>query len=199
VKCFDKIQHEILITILKKKLHDQELIDLLRKFLNVGYIDVHNLTNRGRYETEKITQMTIISPIMCNILFHQLDEFMEDKLIPKFTNNRFSEENKKNSWNYTISSHNQDNLQIHELSQLKKIIPLLKRNEEILKKNSFYYKKDDLYQEQQLFYLRYADAILLGYLGTKNECKKVIVEINKYLQKNLKLELNLSLCFVNSV
>jgi len=199
VKCFDKIQHEILITILKKKLHDQELIDLLRKFLNVGYIDVHNLTNRGRYETEKITQMTIISPIMCNILFHELDEFMEDKLIPKFTNNRFSEENKKKFLELYYFSHNQDNLQIHELSQLKKIIPLLKRNEEILKKNSFYYKKDDLYQEQQLFYLRYADAILLGYLGTKNECKKVIVEINKYLQKNLKLELNLSLCFVNSV
>ena len=53
-KMFEKVQHNILIEILQKQINDQETLNLIQKFLNVGYVDIHNLTNRERYKQESI-------------------------------------------------------------------------------------------------------------------------------------------------
>jgi hypothetical protein len=45
--------------------------------------------------------------------------------------------------------------------------------------------------------VRYADDILLGVVGTKEDCRKIVSQINKFLQEKLKLELNLEKCSVN--
>jgi group II intron reverse transcriptase/maturase len=197
-KCFDKIQHEILISVLKKKVHDQEFIDLMRKFLNVGYVDIHNLTNRGRYKTEKAPQISILSPLMCNILLHQLDEFIENELIPEFTKDNFIVANKTKNYllENTLLKKFPTNLNVLEWSKLKNIIPILKRNEKILEKNAFYYKEENFHYKQ-LYYVRYSDDIILGCLGIKDDCKKIIKKINKYMQNSLKLELDLSISSIN--
>ena len=47
---FEKVQHNILIKILQKQINEQETLNLIQKFLNVGYVNIHNLTNRERYK-----------------------------------------------------------------------------------------------------------------------------------------------------
>jgi retron-type reverse transcriptase len=49
---FDKVQHDILIKNLQKEVKDQETLELIRKLLKVGYVDIHNLTNREKYKEE---------------------------------------------------------------------------------------------------------------------------------------------------
>jgi RNA-directed DNA polymerase len=70
---FDKVQHDILIRIISSTVKCQETLELIRKLLHVGYVDIHNLTNRAEYKKEGTPQGSIISPLMANIYMHTLD------------------------------------------------------------------------------------------------------------------------------
>ena len=50
-KCFDKINHEILLDLVGKYC-DQPTKELIRKLLKVGYVDLHNLADRSNYNVE---------------------------------------------------------------------------------------------------------------------------------------------------
>jgi retron-type reverse transcriptase len=59
---------------------DKGIEDLLRKLLKAGYVDIHNLSDRTKYDSKDTTtnsigvpQGSIISPLLCNIFFHQID------------------------------------------------------------------------------------------------------------------------------
>lgn len=196
-KFFDKIQHETLISVLKKKITDKETIDLIQKLLNVGYIDIHNLTNRERYKTEGTPQGSIISPLLGNIYLHELDEFIEDELIPKYTigDKRVADKAKLYRTNNVLKHELKLNPIIEEYPKLKEIIPILKKNKQIKEQDSNYYKEGSYYK--RLHYVRYADDILLGVVGNKEDCRNIVSAINKFLQEILRLELNLDKCSIN--
>lgn len=88
-KAFDRNQHEILIKILRgnnDKYHvpenweiDKATEDLIWKMLKAGYVNIHNLNKSSKYDLNdvftsklRIPQESIISPLFCNIYFHQL-------------------------------------------------------------------------------------------------------------------------------
>lgn len=179
-KCFDKIQHSALKSILKKKIVDQETIELLTKFLKIGYIDIHNLTRREDYKLKGIPKISILSPLLTNIYFHELDVFVQDKLFLK---------------HFVIKKEKAP--VFSNLPQLKKINFILKKKKSIIlncKKtkhigNSVFYKK--------LLYIRYVDEILFGIIGTREDCRKLLFEINNFLREKLKLELDLDYCTIN--
>lgn len=197
LKCFERVQHDILISVLKKRVLDQETVELIQKLLNVGYVDIHNLTKREEYKTEGTPQGSIISPLLANIYLHELDEYIQDELIPKYTvgGERQADKAKVYRINHVLKSEIKANPIITELPQLKKIIPILKKNKAIINKDANYYKEDEQYK--RLHYVRYADDILLGVVGTKEDCRKIRSRINKFLQDSLKLELNLKKCSIN--
>lgn len=72
--CFDEIDHEILIDILRKKIKDERFICLIRKFLKAGYQDIDEVRKDSLAGTP---QGGIISPILANIYLNELDEFVE--------------------------------------------------------------------------------------------------------------------------
>ena len=197
LKCFDRVQHEILISILKKKVADQETVELIQKLLNVGYVDIYNLTKREEYKTEGTPQGSIISPLLANIYLHELDEYIQDTLIPKYTigDKRKADKAKLYRNNHVLKSEIRANPIIQELPQLKKIIPILKNNKAILNKDANHSREDEHYK--RLHYVRYADDVLLGVVGAKEDCRKIVSQINKFLQQKLKLELNLEKCAIN--
>ena len=39
--CFDELDHTVLVGILHKKIHDERFLNLIRKLLNAGYMDLH--------------------------------------------------------------------------------------------------------------------------------------------------------------
>jgi group II intron reverse transcriptase/maturase len=196
-KCFDRVQHDILISVLKKRIADQETIDLIQKLLNVGYVDIHNLTKREEYKTEGTPQGSIISPLLANIYLHELDVFIQDKIIHKYTvgDNRIADKASYYRKTRVLKSEIKENPIIEKLPQLKRIVPILENNKKILNHIANCYKEGEYYK--RLHYIRYADDLLLGVVGTKEDCRKITSQINKFLQEMLKLKLNLEKSSIN--
>ena len=76
--CFDNIDHEVLLSVLGEKLHDNRFLRLLRYLLKAGYIEdwKYGRTLSGT------PQGGIVSPILSNIYLDRLDKFVENVLIP---------------------------------------------------------------------------------------------------------------------
>ena len=73
--CFDNIDHDILLSILKERIENRNFIELVNKFLKAGYINnwKYNATYSGT------PQGGIISPILANIYLDRLDKYIENK------------------------------------------------------------------------------------------------------------------------
>jgi retron-type reverse transcriptase len=62
---------------------DQATIELIRKLLKVGYVDISNLSNMVERNANGTPQGSLISPILANFYLNELDEYIHDHLIPK--------------------------------------------------------------------------------------------------------------------
>jgi len=72
---FDTVQHRKLVSILKRRIADRDIIDLIRKFLNAGVMEDGLF---ARTETG-VPQGGVISPLLANVYLHQLDTWAETK------------------------------------------------------------------------------------------------------------------------
>lgn len=71
---FDEIHHDRLIAILRKKISDDRFLNLIRKFLNAGYIE----DGRLKSSSKGTPQGGIISPMLANIYLHEFDVWVND-------------------------------------------------------------------------------------------------------------------------
>ena len=71
---FKKIDHAVLITILRRRIHDEYFIALIWKFLKAGYVE--DWTFHKTYSGT--AQGTLIGPILLSIYLNELDRFMEN-------------------------------------------------------------------------------------------------------------------------
>lgn len=69
---FDNINHDVLISILGERIHDERFLRLIRKFLKAGYLE------QWEYKNSYIgtPQGGIISPILANVYLDKFDKFM---------------------------------------------------------------------------------------------------------------------------
>lgn len=70
---FDTVQHRKLISLLKQKIADKDIIDLIWKFLKAGVMEDGLFT---KTETG-VPQGGVISPLLANVYLHQLDKWAE--------------------------------------------------------------------------------------------------------------------------
>ena len=84
-KYFDKRQHQKLLDLLNLYC-DQATVELVGKLIRIGYIDIHNLNDWGKYveATEGVPQGSLISPIMSNLYLHPLDKFIQRYLQSRY-------------------------------------------------------------------------------------------------------------------
>jgi group II intron reverse transcriptase/maturase len=75
---FDLVSHRHLMNLIKDRVEDQAFIDLLYKYLRVGY-----LTELYGVERQEIG-VPLLSPILSNIYMDGFDRYMEDVIIPKW-------------------------------------------------------------------------------------------------------------------
>ena len=80
-ECFDSIDHDILLSILKEKIHDDQFTALIDRLLKAGYVEYgnHKPTLNGT------PQGSTISPLLANIYLDKLDTFVAKTLIPRYT------------------------------------------------------------------------------------------------------------------
>jgi retron-type reverse transcriptase len=74
VGSFDELDHQVLVSLLHKTIHDQRFLNLIWKLLKAGYMDLHGSKRESLVGSP---QGSLVSPILANVYLHELDEFVE--------------------------------------------------------------------------------------------------------------------------
>ena len=173
-KCFDRIDHKILLGMISKRITCPITLNLINSALKAGYVD--DIGNSVIANSLGSPQGSILSPLLCNIYLHEFDLFMESlakdfnsgterrknpeyrrlqrTILPKYTPG-------SSAWRETRSLMNR-------LSSKDLMDPNFKR----------------------LYYVRYADDFLIAIAGSREDAMKILNSIREWLKYNLKLELH---------
>jgi group II intron reverse transcriptase/maturase len=172
--CFGSLDHEILLGILAEKIHDQRFLRLIRNMLKAGYLEDWEY----RETLSGAPQGGVVSPVLSNIYLHKLDEFVEQGLIPQYTQGMKRERNPE--------YHGIANLLRRAGTQRN---PAMAR---ALKKELLKLPSGDPVDPgyRRLRYLRYADDHLLGFTGPKAEAENIKTRLADFLRETLGLKLN---------
>ena len=172
--CFDNIDHEVLLSVLGEKLHDNRFLRLLKYLLKAGYMEdwKYGRTLSGT------PQGGIVSPILANIYLDRLDKYVETMLIPAHT--RGTERRRYRPYHALRSRMVRQSRKGNTTAamQLRKQMLQLPSGDPI----------DPGYR--RLRYVRYADDFVLGFIGPKAEAGQIKESLETFLRDNLKLELS---------
>jgi group II intron reverse transcriptase/maturase len=172
--CFGSLDHQIMIEILAAKIHDNRFLRLMRNMLQAGYLEqwTWNATLSGA------PQGGVVSPILCNIYLHKLDDFVENTLIDEYTRG-------------TRRTRNAEYERIrHRLARARKrgdreAMRQLRRQQACLPSVDCH---DPGYR--RLRYTRYADDVLIGFAGPKIEAEEIKQRLTQFMRDELHLELS---------
>ncbi len=164
--CFDNMSHKVLLRVLKRNSKDKQFHRLIWGMLRAGYTEkwIYHKTHSGT------PQGGIVSPLLANVILNELDEFVEDVLIPK---NTCGKRRKRNSEYKTLAKQAEmarkkgDWEHANRLKRKYTQLPSVMRNDPDFRR---------------LWYVRYADDFLLGYTGTREEAERLKSEINEFLK-----------------
>ena len=173
-KCFDSFDHELMLEILRKDIHDGRLIRLIEYLLKAGYME-----DWRYHETLSGTpQGGIISPLLSNIYLNELDVFVENTLVPAYTK---GEERQKSPEYASINSRI---FRERKKGNGDEVARLLKLRRTLPSRDPF----DNDYR--RLRFVRYADDFLLGFAGPKKEAEEIRDRLGEFLGQKLKLNLS---------
>jgi group II intron reverse transcriptase/maturase len=163
--CFDNINHNLVIELLGRSIHDKRFLKLVKGALKAGYLEdwQYNRTFSGT------PQGGIISPILSNIVLHELDKYVEDVLIPKYTRGRSRRENREYR---TVRARR---ARARERSQIELAKQHAQHNRQLPSGDPF----DPNFR--RLRYCRYADDFILGFIGPKEEAQQIKQEVKSFL------------------
>jgi group II intron reverse transcriptase/maturase len=184
-KCFDKINHEILLRKLED-FCDQATVELIRKLLKAGYVDIHNFSGSSEQTDIGTPQGSLISPILCNLYLHELDIFVRDTLLPVYNRGEYRSNTPEYSKRKSLTEFDKEVLSVYP--ELKGAIARVKHNKFVLGGK---FSATDGFDPnfRRLGYVRYADDFLLGFIGPRTEAESISEAIKGKLAE-LKLEVN---------
>ncbi len=173
-KFFDTMDHEVLLTILGEKIHDNRFLRLLRHLLESGYLEEwkFNKTLSG------CPQGGVISPILSNVYLDKLDQYVEKTLIPAYTRG------KRRAINPVYQTLKAKARWQKKLGNVEEAKELRKQSQKVCS----YDPNDDAYR--RLFYVRYADDTLFGFAGPREEAEEIKQQLGHFLRDTLKLEMS---------
>lgn len=186
-KYFDTINHDLLLNMLTEYC-DQVTIELIKKFLKCGYIDLYNNPDTLEKSDIGTPQGSIISPILSNLYLHLLDKFIVEDLLPQWN---CGNERKFVSGYQTrkhLSAEEQKLVNQLNIKGLTEAIGRLKHNQWVKEGLPSRDPKDDNFR--RLYYCRYVDDFILGFCGTKAEAEEIKAAIEMFLLDKLSLKTN---------
>jgi group II intron reverse transcriptase/maturase len=173
-QCFDKLDHSVTLETLREKIHDNRLLRLVGQMLQAGYLEdwVWGATLSGA------PQGGVLSPILSNIYLDRLDKFVETALLPEYTRGVLRRPNleydRMKGAAYRARRRG-DYAAARVLRKQQRRLPAVDPS-------------DPGYR--RLRYVRYADDILLGFIGPRAEAEEIKRRLARFLQEDLKLELS---------
>lgn len=157
---FPSLDHQILVNLLKTKIDDQAFIDLIYKYLSVGYSE---FTDKVAQTRIGFCQGVLLSPLLANIYIMPLDEWVEKYLVSNYSKGKIEKVNSE----YVqilrpehVADHSTHSKYMHDQNSLK------------------------------LHYVRYKNNFIIGLNGPKIYCKQLVDECRIFLHTQLKLALN---------
>lgn len=194
---FDNIDHHILEGLLKKHFDEARLFHLYWKIVKAGYIswDVDQKKRTFVASDVGVPQGSIISPILSNLILHELDKLIEEKI------KEYRDSSSKMTPHLTNPKYHKLTMRIARMkSKMESLRPLGMEYKEQISSLKMEYIK--YIKERRLLksiipnptrtvikYVRYADDWLLGLWGSKSKAQDLKEEIRLFLE-NLKLELS---------
>jgi hypothetical protein len=127
-----------------------------------------------------VPQGGVVSPVLSNIYLHKLDEFVEKELIPRYTR---GDRREKNPGYHKVNGRRQYARKRGNRAQARTALRQMRAL-------PYGDPMDPGYR--RLFYCRYADDVLLGFIGPKAEAEQIKAELAAFLRETLALELNAS-------
>jgi group II intron reverse transcriptase/maturase len=170
-KCFDKLDHKVLLSILRENIHDEPFIKLISELLGAGYLEdwKYCATLSGT------PQGGVVSPLIANIYLDKLDKYIEQELIPEYTKGKGRGKNREYANLIQQAYRSKDQEEAKRKRQEAQKLPSLDPNDPDFRR---------------LKYVRYADDFLLGFIGPKSEAEEIKQKLEVFLREQLKLELS---------
>jgi group II intron reverse transcriptase/maturase len=173
-KCFDTLDHELLLSILSEHIHDTRFIKLVRELFDAGYLEdwTYHETLSG------VPQGGVVSPVLANVLLDRLDTFVENVLILQHT--KGAKRRKSHEYHKLMN----------RSSKLRQKGNIEEAEEVRNKAQQLPSQMTDDPDYRRLNYVRYADDFLLGFIGPKSEAEAIKRQLKEFLREQLKLELS---------
>jgi group II intron reverse transcriptase/maturase len=175
--CFDRIDHEVLLSILAQTIHDNRFLRLIRHMLQAGYVE------DWRYGTtlSGTPQGGVVSPILANVYLDQLDRFVEQELLSAYTQGQ----RRRDYHPYATlqrrlaqARRGGNGAEVHRWVQCLRRLPSVDPDDPHFRRLRY------------VRYVRYADDFLLGLIGPKAEAEHIKEHLGAFLRETLKLELS---------
>jgi len=185
--CFDSVDHQVLINILRRRIADEYFISLMWKFLKAGYMEqwTYNRTYSGT------AQGSGISPLLANIYLNELDAYME-QYKEKFDKGEQSKRNPEYSRIYGklryLRIRNAKKWQMLDKEDKIKAFNEQKQLRRTMQSLPTKVPCDHNYRRIQ--YCRYADDFIIGIIGCKEDALDVKSDIKQFLAESLKLTMS---------
>ena len=170
---FDNIDHEKLLSLVKKKVDDGRILELIRRFLKAGYMEdcSFNETELGS------PQGGVLSPLLANIYLHELDKFVEGMRCEY-------DRGKRRASNPMYTKYQRRKYKAKEARDFQTV----KEMEKLMKSTPSVDWNDPCYS--RIHYNRYADDWLIFLSGNKKMAVEIKQRISTFLKDELKLELS---------
>jgi group II intron reverse transcriptase/maturase len=173
-QCFDSLDHEVMLSILRERIHDNRFLRLLSNLLKAGYLEGwrFNATLSGA------PQGGVVSPLLSNIYLDRLDQFVEQVLLP--AHNRGDRRRPYPPY-----------MALLKAARNKRIAGALEEAKRLRRQAQQMPSRDPNDPEfRRLWYVRYADDWLLGFSGPREEAEAIKAQLNEFLGETLKLKLS---------
>jgi group II intron reverse transcriptase/maturase len=172
--CFGSLDHNVMTRILSEKILDNRFLRLIANMLKAGYLEDWEY----RETLSGCPQGGVVSPILSNIYLDKLDKFVEQVLIPEYTQGSYRKKNleyqRLNDRRQLARKHG-DRAGARQTLRQMRAIPCGD-------------PMDPGYR--RLRYCRYADDELLGFTGPKAEAEAIKDQLAAFLRDELALELS---------
>lgn len=184
--CFDSFDHHVLVSILRRRIRDEQFIDLMWKMLRAGYMeqweyhDTHSGTPQG----------SGVSPLLANVYLSEMDRFIEGykadfdtpekrrSLSSEYSKYRSRYRRRKAKLAKSAVGSDEHKAAVREFKQAQK---------QMLETQCFP-ASDPNYKRIQ--YNRYADDFVVGVIGSKADAEEIKRDIKAFLSEELKLTLS---------
>jgi group II intron reverse transcriptase/maturase len=175
-KAFDRIPHDKLMEVLKKDIKCSKTLKLIESGLKAGFYE-NNILHENLIVA--IQQRSGLSPLLCNVNFHELDLYMED-LMNRYRHGARRPTNKE----YTKL---QNRAKYMRLIGLDKTSP--QEYKAILRELTNTPNKAHNDSFTRVHYVRYADDFIIGVEGSYEMSVEILNKVKSFLE-TLKLALN---------